>query len=413
MVKYIRDPIYGIIEIDENYINSPYFQRLRYIIQNGMAYLVFPSMRHSRFEHSLGTRYIASKLLNKILNNITQDDKSKILELAMYHDIGHFPFSHTFEFATEILKYLNKNKYDQLIRLTGFIKGLAKLHEMMGIRVLKEMNKNDIADLMSKVYNIEPSNNSEVVKIAKLIINSELDADRLDYLQRDSYYSGAKFGIIDPERIINEMRICANGYIFPPKAIDDLEHFFLARFHMYSSVYNHVVIEIFNRIMAYFIAYAISNDDINIPTNVQEFIDFTDDKIISILRVKKNDYEPLYNAIINRRRYLRSTLEGKTAEQLIQLLDQEKVAKDFFNDIIFPYEGKIIIGKTEIETKRSDIYIERTIGSYQNNTEFEREDIVKLPDRYRIHIAVYDESLKKEVSRYFSKNFNIGLTFKS
>ena len=288
MEKYIKDPLYGNIRIDPNMIDTPYFQRLRHIMQNGMAYMVFPSMRHSRFEHSLGVYHIASKMIDRIrTENLTikleSDWKDKIKKLALYHDLGHLPFSHTFEYAFEVLQYLNPNIYNQILNFTGFKAKLFKLHEMIGVTLLKEMGEKKLSDLMQEIYKKDEPDD-EFKKIVKLIINSDLDADRLDYLQRDSYYSGAKFGIIDPERIIVTMNITPDGYIFPPKAIDDLEHFFLARFHMYSSVYNHPVIEIYNRVMAYFIAFALDSSLLKFPNNLEEFKTFTDESVFLALQ---------------------------------------------------------------------------------------------------------------------------------
>jgi HD superfamily phosphohydrolases len=127
--KYIKDPLYGNIRIDPNMIDTPYFQRLRHITQNGMAYMVFPSMRHSRFEHSLGVYQIAFKMIDRIRKEsltmeLKSDSKDKIKKLALYHDLGHLPFSHTFEFAFEVLQYINPNIYDQILNFTGGDSGL-------------------------------------------------------------------------------------------------------------------------------------------------------------------------------------------------------------------------------------------------------------------------------------------------
>lgn len=405
-MKYIKDPIHGAIEVDEKLIDNPFFQRLRYIIQNGMAYLVFPAMRHSRFEHSLGTYYVASKMVEKVNCNI---NKEIIKELALYHDIGHMPFSHTFEYSLDVLRLMNKYKHSSILRLAGFHKGeIAKFHEAMGERILREMDKEEVAKLMREIY-IEGAHGGTEVRIAKLIVNSELDADRLDYLQRDSYYSGAKFGLIDPDRLLNIMEISEGGYIFPPKAIDDLEHFLLARFHMYSSVYNHPVIEIYNRVMAYFIAYAINEDDIQFPDNIYDIIDFTDDSILSVLKSKKYKYYHFYDSIINRRPYMRSTLEGAQAKNLIKILGKDEV----YEELIIKNKGKVVIGENKIETKYDNIKIRRKMGKEEIDNEIKDEEyIVKPPSRYRVHIGVYDEKTKKEVIDYF-KAFGILLNFDS
>jgi len=414
--KYIKDPLYGNIRIDPNMIDTPYFQRLRHITQNGMAYMVFPSMRHSRFEHSLGVYQIASKMIDRIRKEsltieLESDSKDKIKKLALYHDLGHLPFSHTFEFAFEVLQYINPNIYDQILNFTGFKGILFKLHEMIGIKLLEEMGDRELSDLMRDVYTkSEPDD--EFKRIMKLIINSNLDADRLDYLQRDSYYSGAKFGIIDPERIIITMNITPEGYKFPPKAIDDLEHFFLARFHMYSSVYNHPVIEIYNRVMAYFIAFALDSSLLKFPENFEEFKTFTDESVFLALVKAKNDQNlsHFYYSLVERRKYKRALIEGAQARDLLKLISSDK---EFYKTVL-DYKGKVVIGEAELNTSIDKIKIERKMGRKDNPRDLREEEAVTIPpERHRIYIGAYDDDSSKRIANHFEKEYNIILQFRN
>jgi len=414
--KYIKDPLYGNIRIDPNMIDIPYFQRLRHITQNGMAYMVFPSMRHSRFEHSLGVYQIASKMIDRIRKEsltieLKSDSKDKIKKLALYHDLGHLPFSHTFEFAFEVLKYINPNIYDQILKFTGFKSILFKLHEMIGIKLLEEMGDRELSNLMRDVYTkSEPDD--EFKRIMKLIINSNLDADRLDYLQRDSYYSGAKFGIIDPERIIITMNITPEGYKFPPKAIDDLEHFFLARFHMYSSVYNHPVIEIYNRVMAYFIAFALDSSLLKFPENFEEFKTFTDESVFLALVKAKNDQNlsHFYYSLVERRKYKRALIEGAQARDLLKLISSDK---EFYKTVL-NYKGKVVIGEAELNTSIDKIKIERKMGRKDNPRDLREEEAVTIPpERHRIYIGAYDDDSSKRIANHFEKEYNIILQFRN
>lgn len=416
MEKYIKDPLYGNIRIDPNMIDIPYFQRLRHIMQNGMAYMVFPSMRHSRFEHSLGVYQIASKMIDRIRKEsltieLESDSKDKIKKLALYHDLGHLPFSHTFEFAFEVLQYINPNIYNQILNFTGFKSSLFKLHEMIGIRLLKEMGDQELSDLMRDVYmKSEPTD--EFKRIMKLIVNSNLDADRLDYLQRDSYYSGAKFGIIDPERIIITMNITPEGYIFPPKAIDDLEHFFLARFHMYSSVYNHPVIEIYNRVMAYFIAFALDSSLLKFPENLEEFKTFTDESVFLALVKAKNDpnLSHFYYSLVERRKYKRALIEGAQAHDLLKLISSDK---EFYKTLL-DYKGKVVIGEVELNTSIDKIKIERKMGRKDYPKDLREEEAVTIPpERHRIYIGAYDDDSSKRIANHFEKEYNVILQFRN
>ena len=417
MEKYIKDPLYGNIRIDPNMIDIPYFQRLRHIMQNGMAYMVFPSMRHSRFEHSLGVYHIASKMIDRIRTEsltieLKSDLKDKIKKLALYHDLGHLPFSHTFEFAFEVLQYINPNIHNQILNFAGFKGKLFKLHEMIGIKLLEEMGDKELSDLMGEIYERgEPKD--EFKKIVKLIINSDLDADRLDYLQRDSYYSGAKFGIIDPERIIITMSITPEGYIFPPKAIDDLEHFFLARFHMYSSVYNHPVIEIYNRVMAYFIAFALDSSLLKFPDNFEEFKTFTDESVFHALVKAKNDpnLSHFYNSLVERRKYKRALIEGVQAHSLLKVISDNK--EEFYKTIL-DFKGKVVIGEVELSTSINKIKIERKMGNRSYNMDLREEEAVTIPpERHRIYIGAYNDDISNKITEYFKKEYNIILQFRN
>jgi len=410
--KYIKDPLYGNIRIDPNMIDIPYFQRLRHIMQNGMAYMVFPSTRHSRFEHSLGVYQIASKMIDRIrTESLTIELKDKIKKLALYHDLGHLPFSHTFEFAFEVLQYINPNIYNQILNFTGFKSRLFKLHEMIGIKLLKEMGDQELSNLMLEVYmRSEPTD--EFKRIIKLIINSDLDADRLDYLQRDSYYSGAKFGIIDPERIIITMDITPEGYIFPPKAIDDLEHFFLARFHMYSSVYNHPVIEIYNRVMAYFIAFALDSSLLKFPDNLEEFKTFTDESVFLALVKAKNDpnLSHFYYSLVERRKYKRALIEGVQARDLLKLISSDK---EFYKTVL-DYKGKVVIGEEELNTSIDKIKIERKMGYRRYIKDLREEEAVTIPpERHRIYIGAYDDNSSNKITEYFKKEYNVIIQFRN
>jgi HD superfamily phosphohydrolase len=416
--KYIKDPLYGNVRIDPNAIDIPYFQRLRHIMQNGMAYMVFPSMRHSRFEHSLGVYHIASKMIDRIRTEdltkkeLKSDLKDKIKKLALYHDLGHLPFSHTFEYAFEVLQYVNHDIYDQILKFAGFKGKLLKLHEMIGIRLLKEMGDEELSELMREVYERgEPKD--KIKKIIKLIINSDLDADRLDYLQRDSYYSGAKFGIIDPERIIITMNITPNGYIFPPKAIDDLEHFILARFHMYSSVYNHPVIEIYNRVMAYFIAFALDRSLLKFPNDLEEFKTFTDESVFLALQKAKNDPNlfHFYHSLVERKKYKRALIEGTQARDLLDAISEHK---EKFYETILDYKGKVVIGEVELNTSIDKIKIERKMGNWPYYKDLrEEEAVTKLSERHRIYIGAYDDESSNKITEYFKKEYNVIIQFRN
>src|SRR4030043_332636 len=191
---HFKDPIYGFIEVPKNLkivIDSFELQRLRRIRQLTGVEFVYPGANHTRFEHSLGTFHLASRLVNQLQKNsgveISKDEEFEIQISALLHDIGHGPFSHTFE---EILEAVYK-----------------KSHEDVTEDLIK---KSEIADTLRSI-GVDPKkisqlatgrNNREKNYFLDQIICSAIDCDSLDYLIRDSYHCGSQFGTIDVQRII-------------------------------------------------------------------------------------------------------------------------------------------------------------------------------------------------------------------
>ncbi|MGQ4915776.1 MAG: HD domain-containing protein [Candidatus Asgardarchaeia archaeon] len=204
--KYFRDPIHGFIEVSQvalSIVNHPLFQRLRRIKQLGLAEYVFHGATHTRFEHSLGTMKIAKDILRftnigltnnnsgtgSNTNNFRHDFESqKIILAALLHDVGHFPLSHTFE-----------KKMKEKLKLEGheiYSKAIIERTSIKDILTDDSFSNNDIRDIVTYIlgHHIQP--------FPVQIIHSELDADRLDYLLRDSLYCGVKYGIYDLDRLL-------------------------------------------------------------------------------------------------------------------------------------------------------------------------------------------------------------------
>jgi len=251
--KFIRDPIHDIIEVDSDalkIIDTFAFQRLRRIKQLGVGWFVYPSAEHSRFSHSIGTYHVAKKVLN-ILNNSSgvsfdKDIKKSLLYAALLHDIGHGPFSHLLERASEVIKsHFNlKYKFD---------------HTLMSKKILsddKQLNKCINKDLLTQIENIL----FEEQTLQHSIISSQLDVDRLDYLLRDCHFTGAKYGMFDLNWLLSNFVI---GKADKPqevkgkeviaidlrKGLSVLEQYILGRFYMHKHVYFHKVTRGFEAVM--------------------------------------------------------------------------------------------------------------------------------------------------------------------
>jgi hypothetical protein len=228
MFKEFSDPIHQLIKADQcetKVINSFPIQRLRFIKQLGITYLVFPSAQHSRFEHSLGTMELAGRLFKSL--DLKDERLYSLFRLAgLLHDVGHTPFSHT----TEVL--------------LG-----DKSHENIGERVIFEEG---VADILKDCgYTDEEIN--IIVRIAfkkdksfPKIITGEFGADRMDYLRRDAYFCGTSYGFFDYSRLLENILLIDGKKCVHISALRSLESFILGRYFMYSQVYFHKVVCILN-----------------------------------------------------------------------------------------------------------------------------------------------------------------------
>ncbi len=192
-------------------------QRLRRIKQLGFTNLVYPGANHTRFEHSIGTMHIASQIADNI--HLEEDDKKMVRCAALLHDAGHAPFSHVSEGV------------------------LDSSHESLTCKVIED---SEISSILSKYFNPQ-----EIIDIINgkghlgQIISSELDADRMDYLIRDSHYTGVAYGMIDTGRLIHSIKL-EDNLIIESKGIQAAESALIARYLMYPSVYQHHTTRIIN-----------------------------------------------------------------------------------------------------------------------------------------------------------------------
>ncbi len=220
-----RDPIYGYIKVDykiiEELIDTKEFQRLRRIRQLSGVSEVFPTAEHSRFTHSLGAYEVAREILEEAegANTIAPYEQLLLLITALLHDIGHGPYSHAFESITSIS------------------------HEEIGCNII-ESSDTQINNVLTK-YNVNPKDITSILMhkgaypLLESLTSSQIDVDRMDYLARDAYFTGASYGQIDRQRLIRSMIIKNNKVYFRSSAVNSLENYIMARYHMYWQVYYH------------------------------------------------------------------------------------------------------------------------------------------------------------------------------
>jgi HD superfamily phosphohydrolase len=275
-MKYIRDSVHGNLGLDEFEVkltDTPEIQRLRRIKQLGFTYLVYPGANHTRFEHSIGTMYLASKLANNL--HLDPDTVSLLRICAILHDAGHGPFSHVSEGA------------------------LQTSHEELTSKLIKE---SALSDLISNQFSVK-----DVIKIISgkgplgQIISGELDVDRMDYLLRDSYFTGVAYGIIDVERLIYNMQLHEEHLTLRRKGVQAAESMLLARYFMYPSVYQHHTTRIVNSMFRRCVGRLLDDEIIN----SSEIYRYDDIDIISAARSEKGYIKDMISRLDNRQLFKR------------------------------------------------------------------------------------------------------------
>jgi len=219
--KIVNDPVWGFIELDSELhiklIEHPYFQRLRRIKQLGLSSLVYPGANHTRFEHAIGTMYLvraAVSVLRNKGNKITPEEEEGVMAALLLHDIGHGPFSHALE--------------------QSIVQGVS--HEELSLIYMNELNQ-ELNGRLSLA--IEIFLNKHPKKFLHHLVSSQLDMDRLDFLKRDSFYTGVSEGVVSSERIIKMLNIKNDQLVVEVKGIYSVEKFLIARRLMYWQVYLH------------------------------------------------------------------------------------------------------------------------------------------------------------------------------
>ncbi len=219
--KIVNDPVYGFININFDIVfdlmEHPWFQRLRRIRQLGLSNYVYPGATHTRFQHALGAVYLMDEAINVIRSKgheITEDEAEAASIAILLHDIGHGPFSHALEFS--LIEH--------------------HTHEHLSALLMDELNKQFNGKLTLAISIFK---NEYPKKFLHQLVSGQLDMDRLDYLRRDSFFTGVIEGVVSSDRIIKMLNIVDDNLVVEAKGIYSIEKFLIARRLMYWQVYLH------------------------------------------------------------------------------------------------------------------------------------------------------------------------------
>ena len=340
--KFFVDPVLNEIDFsNENnwmvqLINTPEFKRLNRIHQLGVTYIIFPTATHNRLSHSLGAFEIVRRFIKHLhLDKLEPRESQHLLCAALLHDLGHGPNSHAFE------RYTGTNHEEYTKK---FI--LDKSTNINKILLKHGINPKEVVDILNQKTN----------KLwATALIDSQIDGDRMDYLLRDSKYTGASYGVISPTYIINGSVLINNRICFSMKTLTEIENLLLGRFHMYKQIYSNpnsvkyefVIQQIFLRIKY---LYKTGHKFTNKYNLIQVFKPFLDDREYTVEEfLKLDDY--IFSTFIE-------SLKGEK-DSIIQ-----KLLSAYYDESLIEVKKVDKVDKTKKSNFLEGFYITKPIDIY-------------------------------------------------
>ncbi len=333
---HIRCPIHGTLPVsvrEIKLIDHPTFQRLRSIKQLGFADLAFPGATHTRYSHSLGAMHLATRLFDRLFpvggDGVVAELPARVrarfrqsVRLAMlFHDLGHAPLSHTTEvlmpavgelglgtFAgDDVRRRASHEDYTLKIVLDSPLGELLEHHFQDTDILAKDVAELIVGTTWQGLSSRFRHGGIDYAPALRQIVSSECDADRMDYLQRDSFYSGVNYGKFDADWLIdNVSAVEADGAVYMgirSRAIFSFEDFLLSRYHMFATVYLHYTPVIFEKMLAkYFETQALEGrTEFTLPADIEKYTQLDDMDLIVTLRKSKNEWA---RRIVDRRPFV-------------------------------------------------------------------------------------------------------------
>lgn len=395
-LKIINDPIYGFITIPSELIYDiiahRYFQRLRRINQMGLSYLVYPGANHTRFHHAIGCLFLMQKAIQvlRFKGVLISDEEAEALQIAiLLHDIGHGPFSHSLE--------------------RSIVNNLS--HEEISLQFMEVLNQEFHGKLRLAIAVFKGEHPR---KFLNHLISSQLDIDRLDYLKRDSFYTGVAEGNVNSERLITMLNVIDDKLVVEEKGIYSAEKFIIARRLMYWQVYLHktslvaekILVKILQRAkdlvalgievpasktLSYFLKTPVTKSNFSLDI-LDKFSQLDDFDIIMAIKDWQNHQDIVLSTLS------KMIIQRKLPKILLQ-------NQPFSNEEIIKYQDKV---KTKLDLQKSDVAYFVFTGSVSNHAySKEKEpiyilqkngtikDLVEASDHFNL------EALTKPVVKHF------------
>jgi len=268
-IAEIRDPVHGYIkvtEVERRLIDSPPVQRLRRIHHLAGAYLVYPGAVHTRFEHVIGAMHVAGAIAQSVnaQSSLTDDQVQEIRLAALLHDVGHGPFSHLFE---EVLAAKTSINHEDVTRL---VTSKTEISDILGAHGFSARAMSAFA--VGKQQGRPPFMNE--------IISGGLSADIMDYLPRDSYFTGVEYGRVDTHRIIDSLRVVDGHLGIERAALNAFEAMLIARYQMFKTVYFHRTVRAAQLMLAYSMRLADDTLHLTDLSRIDDYLELTDEVVL-------------------------------------------------------------------------------------------------------------------------------------
>lgn len=396
--KIINDPIYGFVSLPDDFIydliNHPFFQRLRRIKQLGLTNLVYPGALHTRFHHAIGAMHLMTEAISVLRSKdvkISEEEAQAVTVAILLHDIGHGPFSHSLEHS--------------------IVEGVH--HEYISEMLMNKLNKEfkGKLDLAIKIFN-----NKYKRKFLHMLVSSQLDMDRLDYLKRDSFFTGVSEGVISSDRIIKMLSVKNDELVVEAKGIYSIEKFIVARRLMYWQVYLHKTVVGAENILVNCLKrakeLALQGEDLFATPDFKLFLtnkftkkDFLNKPELLAAFARLDDYD-VFSAIkvwANHKDKILSTLCKNLVER--HLFKVEIQAKPFDESYLNTLKSKV---KKQLKINEGEINYFVSNGEIQNSAYSSNDvkinvlfntgkvmDIAQASDQLNIEV------LSKKVTKYF------------